>query len=333
MMPVIMATGTRFPKAFVLVVAVMAGTLVPSSSLAQGYPSRAVRFIIPFPPGGPTDILGRVVSTRLAEAWTVPVIPDNRPGAGGNIGTEQCARSPADGYTACMLSIAQTISPSIYSKLAFDPARDFAHVTLLATLPSLLVVHPSLPARNVKELVALARARPGSLSYASGGAGTSTQLLMEWLKLEAGVNIVHVPYKGSGPALVDQISGRIEVAFTTIIAVLPYIQAGRLRAIAVSTRERFPTLPAVPAVAESGLKDFDGGSWQGYIMPAGTPRDIVNKANQDLTKMLRAPDTREKVLAMGGITLGNSPEEFSAFVRTEIEKWAKVVKAAGIKPE
>lgn len=323
----------RFIADALLIVAVMAGTLMPLPSFAQSYPSRPVRFIIPFPPGGPTDILGRVVSTRLAEAWAVPVVPDNRPGAGGNIGTEQCARSPADGYTACMLSIAQTISSSIYPKLAFDPARDFAHVTLLATLPSLLVVHPSLPARNVKELVALARARPGALSYASGGAGTSTQLLMEWLKLEAGVNIVHVPYKGSGPALVDQISGRIEVAFTTIIAVLPYIQAGRLRAIAVSTRERFPTLPAVPAVAESGMKDFDGGSWQGYIMPAGTPRDIVNKANQDLMKILRSPDTREKVLAMGGITLGNSPEEFSVFVRTEMEKWAKVVKAAGIRGE
>jgi tripartite-type tricarboxylate transporter receptor subunit TctC len=300
---------------------------------AQSYPAKPVRFIVPFPPGGPTDILGRVVATRLAEAWAVPVVADNRPGAGGNIGTEQCARSPADGYTICMLSIAQTISPSIYPRLAFDPARDFAHVTLLATLPSLLVVHPSLPARNVKELVGLARVRPGALSYASGGAGTSTQLLMEWLKLEAGINIVHVPYKGSGPALMDQISGQIEVAFTTIIAVLPYIQAGRLRAIAVSTRERFPTLPAVPAVAESGLKDFDGGSWQGIVMPAGSPRDALSKVSLDLTKMLRSPDTREKILAMGGITLGNSPEEFSVFVRTEMEKWAKVVKAAGIRSE
>lgn len=321
----------RYPLLSACLLALLMAAALPAGG--QSYPAKAVRFIVPFPPGGPTDILGRVVSTRLAEAWAVPVVPDNRPGAGGNIGTEQCAKSPADGYTVCMLSIAQTISPSIYPKLGFDPARDFAHVTLLATLPSLLVVHPSLPARNVKELVALARARPGALSYASGGAGTSTQLLMEWLKLEAGVNIVHVPYKGSGPALVDQISGRIEVAFTTIIAVRPYIQSGRLRAIAVSTRERFPTLPAVPTVAESGLKDFDGGSWQGIVMPAGSPRDIVNKANQDLTKMLKAPHTREGILAMGGITLGNSPEEFSAFVRTEMEKWAKVVKAAGIRPE
>jgi len=320
-----------YPVLSACLLALLMAAALPAGG--QSYPAKAVRFIIPFPPGGPTDILGRVVSTRLAEAWAMPVVPDNRPGAGGNIGTEQCAKSPPDGYTVCMLSIAQTISPSIYPRLGFDPVRDLAHVTLLATLPSLLVVHPSLPARNVRELITLGRARPGALSYASGGAGTSTQLLMEWFKLEAGINIVHVPYKGSGPALVDQISGRIEVAFTTIIAVLPYIQSGRLRAIAVSTRERFPNLPAVPTIAESGLKGFDGGSWQGIVMPAGSPRDIVNKANQDLTKMLKAPDTRERILAMGGITLGNSPEEFSAFVRTEIEKWAKVVKAAGIRPE
>ena len=324
---------SRVPLVALLVAAVMAGTLMPLAALAQSYPSRPLRFIIPFPPGGPTDILGRIVAAKLSEAWSVQVVPDNRPGAGGNIGTELCAKSPADGYTACMLSIAQTISPSIYPRLAFDPNRDFAHVTLLATLPSLLAVHPSLPARNVKELVTLAKARPGVLNYASGGSGTSTHLLMELFKLHTGVNIVHVPYKGTGPALIDQISGLIEVAFSTVIAAQPYVRSGRLRAIAISTKERFPRLPAVPTVAESGVKGFDGGSWQGYIMPAGTPRDIVNKANQDLTTMLRAPDTREKILAMGGITLPQSPGEFTAFVRGETDKWAKVVKAAGIRSE
>ena len=324
---------SRLSPTALLLALIMAATFAPPESLAQSYPSRPVRFIIPFPPGGPTDVLGRMVATRLAEAWAVAVVSDNRPGAGGNLGTEQCAKSRADGYTICMFSIAQTISPSIYPKLGFDPARDFVHVTLLATLPSLLVVHPSLPARNVKELVALAKARPGALSYASGGTGTSTQLLMEWFKLRSGVNIVHIPYKGTGPALVEQLSGRIEVAFSTIIAVLPYTQSGRLRALAVSTRERFPTLQGVPTVAESGLKDFDGGSWQGIVMPAGSPRDAVNNAGIELMKMLRSPDTREKILAMGGITLGNSPEDFSAFIRAEIEKWAQVVKAAGIRGE
>jgi tripartite-type tricarboxylate transporter receptor subunit TctC len=242
---------------------------------AQTYPAKPVRFIIPFPPGGPTDILGRIVAAQLAEAWSVQVVPDNRGGAGGNLGTELCAKAPADGYTACMLSIAQTISPSIYPRLAFDPNRDFAHVTLLATLPSLLVVHPSLPVRSVKDLVALARAKPGALNYASGGAGTSTHMMMELFKLHSGVSIVHVPYKGTGPALVDQLAGIIEVAFSTVIAARPYTQSGRLRAIAISTRERFPRLPDVPTVAESGVKGFDGGSWQGYIMPAGTPREIA----------------------------------------------------------
>ncbi len=305
----------------------------PATSSGQVYPSKPVRFIIPFPPGGPTDILGRVVSQRLSEAWGVQVVADNRPGAGGNVGTEQCAKSPPDGYTICMISIAQTISPSIYPRLGFDPVRDFAHVTLLATLPSLLLVHPSLPAKNVKELVALAKARPGALNYASGGSGTSSQMLMELFKLNAGVNIVHIPYKGTGPALIDQLSGQIEVAFSTIIAALPYAEAGRLRAIAVSTRERFPRLPNVPAIDESGLKGFDGGSWQGVIMPAGTPRDMVNKTNIDLVKLLKSPEMKEKILAMGGIVLGNTPDEFTAYIKAEIDKWAKVVKAAGIRGE
>jgi tripartite-type tricarboxylate transporter receptor subunit TctC len=290
--------------------------------------------IIPFPPGGPTDILGRVVAQRLSEAWGQQVIADNRPGAAGNIGSELCAKSPPDGYTACMFSIAQSISPALYqAKLGFDPVRDFAHVSLLATLPSLLVVHPSLPARSVSELVELARRRPGTLNYASGGLGTSTQLLMELFKLQAGVRINHVPYKGSGPALIDQISGQIETAFTTIIAVLPYTQAGRLRALAISTKERFPQLPELPTVAESGLEGFDGGSWQGVVMPAGTPRDIVARVSADIVRLLQSPETREKILVMGGIALGNTPEAFTAYVKAETQKWAKVVRAAGIRGE
>jgi tripartite-type tricarboxylate transporter receptor subunit TctC len=304
-----------------------------SPASAQVYPARPVRFVIPFPPGGPTDILGRMVAQRLTEAWRVPVVSDNRPGAGGNVGTEQCAKSQPDGYTLCMLSIAQSISPSLYPRLGFDPVRDLAHVTLLATLPSLLVVHPSLPARNVRELIALAKARPGALNYASGGMGTSSQLLMELFKLRAGIAITHVPYKGTGPALVDQISGQIETAFSTVIAVLPYTQSGRLHAIAISTKARFPQLPGVPTVDESGVKGFEGGSWQGIVMPAGTPREAVHKASLDLVRIVQSPDTRERILAMGGITLGTTPESFSAYVTAEVGKWAKVVKAAGIRGE
>jgi len=300
---------------------------------AQQFPVKPVRFIIPFPPGGPTDILGRLTAERLTRAWNVQVVADNRPGGGGNIGTELCAKSPADGYTICMISIAQSISPSIYTKLGFDPVRDFSHVTLLATLPSLLVVHPSLPVKSVKELIAYARTRPGVLNYASGGSGTSSHLLMEMFNLQGGISMVHVAYKGTGPALIDQVSGLIEVAFSTAIAALPYVQSGRLRALAVSTKERLPTLPDVPAIDESGLAGFDGGSWQGVVMPAGAPRDIVNAVNGDLVKMLNSPDMKERILAMGGIALPNTPDEFLAFMKAESEKWAKVAKAANVKME
>jgi len=300
---------------------------------AQQFPVKPVRFIIPFPPGGPTDILGRLTAERLTRAWNVQVVADNRPGGGGNIGAELCAKSPADGYTICMISIAQSISPSIYTKLGFDPVRDFSHVTLLATLPSLLVVHPSLPVKSVKELIAYARTRPGVLNYASGGSGTSSHLLMEMFNLQGGISMVHVAYKGTGPALIDQVSGLIEVAFSTAIAALPYVQSGRLRALAVSTKERLPTLPDVPAIDESGLAGFDGGSWQGVVMPAGAPRDIVNAVNGDLVKMLNSPDMKERILAMGGIALPNTPDEFLAFMKAESEKWAKVAKAANVKME
>jgi len=297
---------------------------------AEPYPAKPVRFLIPFPPGGPTDIVGRLAAERLSRSWNVQVVADNRPGQGGNIGTEQCARARADGYTMCMISIAQSISPAIYPKLGFDPVRDFAHVTLLATLPSLLVVHASLSAQSLRELINLAKARPGALNYASGGSGTSSHLLMEMLNQQAGIDTVHVIYKGTGPAIVDQLSGRIEVAFSTAIAVLPYVQSGKLRALAVSTRERLPTLPDVPTIAESGLPNFDGGSWQGVVMPAGTPREYVNAVNAELVKIVRAPDMKERIAGMGGIPLGNTPEEFAAYMKTEEEKWAKVVKAAKV---
>ena len=299
----------------------------------QPYPSKPVRFIIPFPPGGPTDIVARLAGERLSRAWNVQVVADNRPGGGGNIGTEQCARAPADGYTMCMFSIAQSISPALYTKLGFDPVRDFAHVTLLATLPSLLVVHPSLPAKNVRELIALAKERPGALNYASGGSGTSSHLLMELFNLQAGIATVLVGYTGTGPALVDQLSGRIELAFSTALAALPYVQSGRLRPIAISTLERLPSLPEVPTIAESGLPGFDGGSWQGVVMPAGTPRELVNAVNGELVKILSAPDMRQRIAGMGGIPLTNSPDEFAAFMKAEGEKWAKVAKAAKVSAE
>ena len=301
---------------------------------AQTYPAKPVRFIVPFPPGGPTDIMGRLAAQRLTEAWGVQVVADNRAGAGGNIGSELCAKSPPDGYTLCMMTVAQSISPSIYPKLGFDPLKDFAPVTLMATLPSLLMVHPSLPVKNVKELVALAKAKPATLTYASTGNGTSPHMLMEMFKwMAGGINLVHVPYKGASPAMIDQISGQIDVAFSTAIAALPFVQQGKVRAIAVSTKDRFAPLPDLPTVEQGGIKGYDGSSWQGVVMPANTPRDMVAKANAELVKMLKSPDMKEKILLQGGIAVGNSPDEFAAYIKSEIDKWAKVAKAAHVRVE
>src|SRR6187402_3042373 len=301
---------------------------------AQTYPAKPVRFIVPFPPGGPTDIMGRLAAQRLTEAWGVQVVADNRAGAGGNIGSELCAKSPPDGYTLCMMTVAQSISPSIYPKLGFDPLKDFAPVTLMATLPSLLMVHPSLPVKNVKELVALAKAKPATLTYASTGNGTSPHMLMEMFKwMAGGINLVHVPYKGASPAMIDQISGQIDVAFSTAIAALPFVQQGKVRAIAVSTKDRFAPLPDLPTVEQGGIKGYDGSSWQGVVMPANTPRDMIAKANAELVKMLKSPDMKEKILLQGGIAIGNSPDEFAAYMKSEIDKWAKVAKAANVRVE
>lgn len=303
---------------------------LPVPAHAQSYPAKPLRFIIPFPPGGPTDLMGRTAAERLTRAWGVQVIADNRAGAGGNIGTELCAKSPPDGYTLCMFTVAQSISPAIYRRLGFDPLKDFTPVTLMAILPSMLTTHPSLPVKNVKELVTLAKSKPGQLSYASTGNGTSPHMLMEMFKSMAGINVVHVPYKGQAPAVVDQISGQVQLAFNTAVTVLPHVRAGKLKPIAISTKERFPPMPELQTIDEGGVKGFDGSSWQAVVMPAGTPRDIVNKVYQELAGMLKSAETREKFLAQGALASGITPEEFTNFLKREIEKWAKVAKFAKV---
>ena len=308
----------------------LALALIAGTAVAQGYPAKPVRFIIPFPPGGPTDIMGRLAGDTLSKAFNVQYIADNRGGAGGNIGTELCAKAPPDGYTICMMTIAQAISPGIYRKLPFDPVKDFAHVTLMAQLPSLLTTHPNFPAKNVKELIAIARSKPGQIAYSSTGNGTSPHMLMEMFKWMTKIDMVHVPYKGQAPSVIDQIAGQVQCAFNTAIGVIPQVQAGKLKALAISTKERFPAMPELLSVDEAGVKGFDGGSWQGVVMPAGTPRDIVVKTNEALAKMLKAPDSRERLLRLGGLPVGNSPEEFAAYVKAEQEKWGKVAKAAKI---
>lgn len=312
------------------IAAILFATLTWSVAHAQAYPSKQVRFIIPFPPGGPTDIMGRMAADILSKATGVQYIPDNRGGAGGNIGFDLCAKSAPDGYTICMMTIAQSISPSIYRKLPFDPIKDFSPITLMAALPSILTVHPQLPVKSVKELIALAKSKPGQLSYSSTGNGTSPHMLMEMFKWMTGIDMVHVPYKGQAPSVVDQISGQVQCAFNTAIGVIPHVKTGKLRALAVSTKERFPAMPELLTVAESGVKGFDGGSWQGVVMPAGVPREIVVKTNEILAKSLKTPEARERLLKLGALPSGNSPDEFSAFIKAEIEKWAKVGKAARI---
>jgi tripartite-type tricarboxylate transporter receptor subunit TctC len=304
--------------------------LAPAVVDAQQYPAKPVRVIIPFPPGGPTDIIGRMAADILTKAYGVQFIPDNRAGAGGNIGMEVCAKSPPDGYTVCIMTVAQSIAPAIYRKLPFDPVRDFAHVTLAAQLPSMLTVHPSLPVKNVKELVALAKSKPAQMSYASTGNGTSPHMLMEMLKFMAGMDIVHVPYKGQAPAVLDQISGQVQLAFNTAIGVIPHVRSGRLKAVAISTRQRFPAMPELQTVEEGGIKGFDGGSWNGVVMPAGTPQDMINRIHAPIVAELRSAAGKEQLLKNGALAGGGSPAEFAAFIKVEAAKWAKVAKFAKI---
>ena len=308
----------------------LAAAQATSTSSGQAYPARPVRMIIPFPPGGPTDLMGRMAADRLTKAFGVQVIADNRGGAGGNIGFEQCAKSPPDGYTVCMMPVAQSISPGIYRKVGYDLARDFSYVTLMAKLPSLLTAHPAFPAKNVKDVIALAKSRPGQIIYSSTGNGTSPHMLMEMFKWMASVNLVHVPYKGQAQSVIDQISGQVQLAFNTAVTVLPHVKEGKLKPIAISTKERFPPMPELQTVDEGGVKGYDGSSWQGVVVPAGTPREIVARIYQELAAMLKAPETRERLLAQGALASGMPPEEFTAFVRRETEKWAKVAKAAKV---
>jgi tripartite-type tricarboxylate transporter receptor subunit TctC len=300
------------------------------SAHAQQYPTKPVRVIIPFPPGGPTDIIGRMVGDILTKTYGVQFVADNRAGAGGNIGMEVCAKAPPDGYTVCIMTVAQSIAPAVYRKLPFDPVKDFAHVTLAAQLPSMLTVHPALPVKTVRDLVGLAKSKPGQMSYASTGNGTSPHMLMEMFKFITAIDVVHVPYKGQAPAVLDQMSGQVQLAFNTAIGVIPHVKNGRLKGIAISTRERFPAMPELPSVEESGVKGFDGGSWNGVVMPAGTPQDIVNKIHAPVVAELRSPTGREQLLKNGALAGGNSPIEFANFIRAEAQKWAKVAKFAKI---
>ena len=317
-------------RALLSVVFVFTAAAMPT--LAQQYPAKAVRMIVGFPAGGTSDIMARLTGQKLSEAWGQTFIIDNRPGAGGNIGTELVAKAAPDGYTL-LVSPGSTLTsnPAVYSKVPFDTVRDFAPVTIIAGVPNALVVHPSVPANNVKELIALAKSRPGQLAYASTGAGQSTHLSAELLKLSAGINMIHVPYKGSAPALVDIVAGQVSVMFDNLPSVLPFIKSGRLKPLAVSSTTRSRALPELPTVAESGVPGFDVTVWFAVLAPAATPREIVNRLNAEIVKAIKTPDMRERLAQQGADPVGNTPEDFAAVIRRDLAKWAKVVKGANIK--
>ncbi len=309
-----------------------AAALSATPVLAQNYPSKSIRFILPYPPGGGSDTIARPVARKMTENTGQQVVVDNRGGAGGNIGMEAAARSAPDGYTIVMGLTAQlAVNPGLYQKIPYDPVRDFEPVTLLANGAYLLVAHPSFPARTMKDVIALAKKRPNEILYASSGNGSGAHLATELLNTMTGIKLVHVPYKGGGPALVDTISGQTQLLFATPIASAGHIKAGRLRAIAVSTTKRVGSMPDVPTVAESGIPGYDSGVWYGILAPKGTPRDIVTRLNEEFRKVLGDPGIRDFLTKAGVEPDGGSPEELGKYIRSEVAKWAKVIKAANIR--
>lgn len=295
-------------------------------------PTKPIRFIAPFAPGGGTDFIARVAAQKLTEALKVQVIVDNRPGAGGTLGAEMGAKAPPDGYTFTVIAGSYAVNPSLY-KLAFDPVNDITAVIQFSQGPFLVVVHPSLPVKNGKEFIALLKSKPGALNFASSGQGSITQLATELFLSMAGLKAVHIPYKGTGPALTDTMAGNTQFLFGSIAAVMPVVKQGRLRGIAVTTAKRNPALPDVPTLAESGVKGYDVLLWHGLIGPKGLPRPIVDRVNAALNKGLKSPDMAEKLAADGVAAAGGTPEQFAALIKRDIDTWRKVVQQAGIKPE
>jgi len=301
---------------------------------AQSFPVKPVRVITPFTAGSAIDTLARVVGQKLGDTWGQQVVIDNRIGANGIIGTEAAAKAPADGYTVYLGNISTlAVNPHLYLKLPYDALRDFAPVTLAATIPVVLVVHPSLPVKSVRELIALAKAHPGQLNYASGGTGSAQHLPMEMLRVETGINIVHVPYKGLGPAFSDVLGGQVPMMFTGVSNVVPYMKTGRLRVLAIGSPKRSATLPDVPTVAEAGVPGFDFDSWTGYLVPVGTPRELIVKLHADITRTLAASEVRDKLVTLGFDLVGGTPEAFATLIRNDIARFGKLIKAAGIKAE
>lgn len=296
---------------------------------AQSYPTRPIRFIVPFPVGGGTDTMARLLAPRVSEGLGQQVVIDNRSGASGNIGFELAAKALPNGYTVVLGNAQLAINFSLYEKLGFHPLKDFTAVTVLTKTPNILAVHPSLPVRSIKELIALAKADPGKISYASGGSGSSLHLTVELLNTMAGVKLVHVPYRGAGPAVIALLSGEVSLAPASPLVLLPHIKSGKLRALAITSISRLPVLPDLPTVAESGLPGFEVTQWQGVLVPAGTATPIVSRLSNEFVKAVRSPEVNEYLVREGALPVGSTPQESAAHLKEEVEKWAKVVKFSG----
>lgn len=296
---------------------------------AQSYPAKPVRVVVPYPPGGPTDIVARVLFQQVSESTGQQFLIDNRAGAGGNIGAEAVAKAPADGYTLLIGTTAHAINMSLFKALNYDVQKDLAPVSLLTQGPLVLVTHPQFPANSVKELIDMAKAKPGGLNFASSGNGQSTHLSAELFNSMAGTKMVHVPYKGSAPALSDVMSGQVGIMFDTTLSAMPFVKAGKLKALGVTSPQRTPAAPEVPTIAESGLPGYEVFAWNGVLVPTGTPKAIIAQLNEEIRKAMQLPQVREKFSAQGFAASWNTPDQFGAFVRHEVEKWARTVKASG----
>jgi tripartite-type tricarboxylate transporter receptor subunit TctC len=309
--------------------AVMFATVHAGETAAQAYPSKPVRLIVPFVPGGGADAAARLFGARLSDSLGQQVLIDNRGGAGGTIGAELAAKAAPDGYTLLMGSANLAMNVSLYGKRPYDPVKDFATVSLLSSTPNVITVHPSLPVTTVKELIAFAQAHPGQINYASGGNGSTAHLAAELFKTMAHVNLVHVPYKGSGPATIAVLSGEAPLTMVPALAVMPHVQSGRLRALAISSTQRAAVLPELPTVAEAGLPGYEASQWYGIMVPATTPENIVSRLHADLVKIVQSPDMNARLAAEASIPVGSTPQQFSAYLQEEIVKWSRVVKFSG----
>ena len=307
--------------------------LISGSAAAQAWPTKPIRYIVPFPPAGATDITARIMADKISGPLGQPVVVENRPGAAGNVGTDFVAKSTPDGYTILQLTVAQSISQTLYAKLNYNLERDLAPVAMVALVPNVMEVNPSVPAKSVAEFIALAKSKPGKINFASSGSGTSIHMSAEMFMMLTGVKMVHVPYKGSGPALADLIGGQVDVMFDNLTSSIGFIRSGKLRALAITSATRYPELPDLPTMQEAGVPGYEATAWFGIVAPKGTPREIGMRINGEVNKALGHADVREKLAQQGAVASAWTPEQFGTFIHNEVLKWGKVVKASGAKVE